>query len=114
MAGNCIQSLRILVGLGFTTCLTDDVYTACYQPYLNCFLKYDRGNFQKHPSVSKLLANDIANMIRLAVKSFQGQHCPVCHKEFMNIIKGILEDVIVVEIGKRKEAKQILDNIIKK
>ena len=109
MMEDCIRSLRILAGLGFTVCLLDDVYTACYQPHLTDFLKYDRGDFYKHPGASEILANDIARMILLSLKSFQKQHHSVCYKEFMNIIESIVGNVVVVEIDKKREAHQILE-----
>jgi|GEM_PF-2711880 len=108
MITNLFYALRTVVGLGFAACLTDAAYSACYQPHLKCFLNYDRGDFQKHPDVLGILANHVANMIFLAARNFQMNHCRASYQEFINNINDLLKNVIVTELGKGKEARKIL------
>lgn len=104
-----VQSLRTLAGLGFTVCLEEEVYTTCYQPYLNCFLQHDRGNFQKHQGALLLLAQTMANMVMLAMEGFRSFHRPIYYQGFINVIKSILDDVIMVEDDQRENAQQMFE-----
>ncbi len=107
-ANDLIRMLRTLVGLGFTTCLTDHVYTVCYQPYLHCFIQHDRGNFQKHCVALVLLSQTVANMVALAMDSFYIRCGPIYYPCFLNTLKNILDDVIITEANQHDEAKEVL------
>jgi hypothetical protein len=108
-AAEFIQELRTLAGLGFTVCLSDEVYTVCYQPYLNCFLQHHRGDFQRHQNALLLLSQTIANMVMLAVEGFRVLYCPLYYEGFMRIVKHILADVTLTEAGQSEKAKQMFE-----
>ncbi len=111
MAANFIQTLRILVGLGFTVCLADKASITGYQAYLHRFLHYNEGDFRNHPDALLFLAQSIANMVLLAIQSLSRLPHSCYGKLFIQTIREIMQNVVLNSVGKGKEAKQVLEQL---
>jgi len=109
-----IQSLRTLAGLGFTACLANHGHIACYQPYLNCFLEHDSGDFRRHSASLLLLSQAMANMVLLAIDNFRFLCHANYHNDFINIVKNILNNLITNTSEKKEVTKRIADLLQKK
>ena len=111
MGAAFIQDIRTIAGLGFTACLANDGYIACYQPYLHYFLNHDEGDFRKHPGALPILSEALAHMVVLGMKSFRilrNPSYPHYYHAFIHAVKKTTNNVRTNMAGKNEEARDVL------
>lgn len=85
-----LQSLRTLVGLGFTAALANGSLLSVYQTYLNQFLAKNEGDFKVNALNKTIIAQSTAQMVAIAVISFMILRHPRYYEDFLVVLEYTL------------------------
>ena len=104
-----LQTLRTLVGLGFTAALADRNLLYAYQTYLARFLIQEEQDFKVNLGANRSIAQSLAEMIHLASICFYALKFPKYYQDFIAALRTIL---LIPEPSEQKEVERILEHLV--
>lgn len=105
-----LQALRTVVGLGFSAVLTDEFLLTCYQNYLNPFINCGKGDFKVHEGSLLGIAQQTAEMVRIATISFQALQYPRYYADYIGALHYVMKRIAT--IGELTDEESDADRIL--
>jgi hypothetical protein len=103
-----LQSLRAVVGLGFTAVLVHEGLLCCYEPYLKRFIAHDAGDFQANQGAKTLIAQSVSEMVNTATLCFEFIRYPRYYEDFIKALRYTIAR-IPERANEKSEAERILN-----